>query len=138
MMRFNPLIPELTCANFRHSLAFYVDILGFHIAYERPEDDFAFLQREGAQIMLEQESAAWRTGPVERPYGRGLNLQIEASDAGTLFQRLETARYPIFVPLEEKWYRADDRLVGVRQFLVQDPDGYLLRFSQDLGERPVP
>ena len=24
---------------------------------------------------------------------------------------------------------------GVEQFLVQDPDGYLIRFSQPLGER---
>jgi hypothetical protein len=35
----------------------------------------------------------------------------------------------------EKWYRAGDRELGQRQFLVQDPDGYLLRFCQDLGER---
>lgn len=137
-MRFNPLIPELTCTDFQRSLAFYVDLLGFRVAYERPEDDFAFLEREGAQIMLEQESETWRTGPVERPYGRGLNLQIEATDANTLCQRLRNAGHPIFVPIEEKWYRAGDRLFGLRQFLVQDPDGYLLRFAQHLGERPAP
>jgi hypothetical protein len=29
-------------------------------------------------------------------------------------------------------------LIGVRQLLVQDPDGYLLRFAQAIGERPAP
>jgi hypothetical protein len=36
---------------------------------------------------------------------------------------------------EEKWYRTGARETGVRQFLVQDPDGYLLRLQQRLGER---
>lgn len=38
--------------------------------------------------------------------------------------------------MEERWYRADDREVGNRQFILLDPDGYLLRFYQDLGRRP--
>ena len=38
---------------------------------------------------------------------------------------------------EEKWYRKDSIEVGNKQFLVQDPDGYLLRFTQDLGKRPI-
>ena len=36
---------------------------------------------------------------------------------------------------EDKLYRTDDGEVGVRQFLVQDPDGYLVRFSEHLGRR---
>ena len=39
--------------------------------------------------------------------------------------------------VEEKWYRRDGFEVGNRQILVQDPDGYLLRFTEDLGERPL-
>jgi hypothetical protein len=39
--------------------------------------------------------------------------------------------------IEEKWYRKDNHGVGSRQFLVQDPDGYLLRFSENLGERLI-
>lgn len=27
--------------------------------------------------------------------------------------------------------------IGNKEFLVQDPDGYLLRFSEDLGEKEV-
>jgi catechol 2,3-dioxygenase-like lactoylglutathione lyase family enzyme len=136
-MRFNALVPELTCADFDRSLAFYVDVLGFRVAYDRPEDGFAFLQLGEARLMLEQENDHWRTGPAEHPYGRGLNLQIGVKDADALRARVERSDHPLFRPLEEKWYRAGDRLIGVRQFLVQDPDGYLLRFAQAIGERPA-
>jgi hypothetical protein len=37
--------------------------------------------------------------------------------------------------LEERWYRRGDTRLGNHQFVVADPDGYLLRFFQDLGER---
>ena len=136
-MKFNALVPELQCANLARSVAFYTGLLGFRVAYERPEDDFAYLEREGAQIMLEQESDTWRTGPTTYPFGRGMNLQIEVADARALHERLTASGYPVFVPLEEKWYRVGDREEGLRQFLVQDPDGYLLRFAQSLGTRTL-
>ena len=37
--------------------------------------------------------------------------------------------------MEENWYRQDDKLLGNKEFLVQDPDGYLFRFSEDLGSK---
>lgn len=41
------------------------------------------------------------------------------------------------LPLEERWYRRDDLEIGVRQFAVQDPDGYLIRLSQSIGKSAV-
>jgi catechol 2,3-dioxygenase-like lactoylglutathione lyase family enzyme len=134
-MKFNALVPELGCADMRRSLEFYTGLLGFHIAYERPEDNFAYLEREDAQIMLEQENDTWRTGATDYPYGRGLNLQIEVADALALHERLTAAGYPVFVAPEDKWYQTGNGEVGLRQFLVLDPDGYLLRFAQSLGTR---
>jgi hypothetical protein len=52
-----------------------------------------------------------------------------------LYARVQQAGAPIFLPIEEKWYRAGDVEFGCRQFIVQDPDGYLPRFSEDLGIR---
>lgn len=89
--------------------------------------------------MLEQIAAPgrrWITGPVERPFGRGLNLQIKVDDPESILAGLAAADWPLFLPLEEKWDRAGTREIGVRQFLVQDPDGYLLRFSQSMELRP--
>jgi len=50
---------------------------------------------------------------------------------------LKTNAIELFLQTEEKWYRKIDREVRNKQFLVKDPDGYLLRFSEDLGERPI-
>lgn len=37
---------------------------------------------------------------------------------------------------ETKWYRVgDNEVAGVEQFLVTDPDGYLVRFQASLGRR---
>ena len=132
------LVPELYVSDFDESRRFYTDVLGFTILYSRLEDRFAYLDREGAQIMIEQSvGRAWITGDLQYPYGRGVNFEIEASDVDTLYVRVQESGATVFLPIEEKWYRRDDTEVGNRQFIVQDPDGYLLRFAQDLGERPA-
>ena len=37
--------------------------------------------------------------------------------------------------MHENWYRADNKLVEMKEFLIIDPDGYLLRFSERIGEK---
>ena len=131
------LVPELYCSDIERSLRFYLDILGFRIAYQRPEERFAYLVREGAELMIEQPTArVWLTGELTQPYGRGVNFQIRASDVDELQARCQAQCCRIFLPLEEKWYRREETLLGCRQFVVQDPDGYLLRFQQPLGSKP--
>jgi catechol 2,3-dioxygenase-like lactoylglutathione lyase family enzyme len=133
---FAPLVPELLCKNVADSIDFYCGILGFSKLYGRDKPPFAYLDREGAQLMLEQfEPEGWLTGDMHLPFGRGINFQIEVSDLAPLLQALENAGTTLFLEPEEAWYAGDDRLYGQHQFLVQDPDGYLLRFCQDLGER---
>jgi catechol 2,3-dioxygenase-like lactoylglutathione lyase family enzyme len=130
------LVPELYCAQLTRSLWFYVEVLGFEVLYKRIEESFAYLQREGAELMLEEpRGRVFLAGPLEHPYGRGINLQIEVSDVASLLAAVERSRSTIVLPLEDKWYRRDDIEEGNRQFVVQDPDGYLLRFFQSLGSR---
>jgi catechol 2,3-dioxygenase-like lactoylglutathione lyase family enzyme len=132
------LVPELYCSDLERSVAFYVDILGFAVAYERPEERFAYLHREGAELMLEQPTGrTFLTAALEHPYGRGINLQIEVADVTALYAAVQAAAWPVFLELETRWYRRTNVLLGNRQFVVQDPDGYLLRFFQDLGSQPV-
>jgi len=135
---FRPLVPELLCRDVAASLAFYCGTLGFERLYGRDDPAFAYLEREGAQIMIEAlDPGAWLTAAMEPPFGRGINLQIEATDIAPLLDALAAAGRPLWREPEEAWYAGTDRLYGQRQFLVQDPDGYLLRFCQDLGERPL-
>jgi len=105
-------------------------VCGFAVAYERGEERFAYLEREGAELMLEE------AGPADGR-GLGMNLQIEVSDVDGLHDRVVQAGSKVVRELEERWYRRGDAELGNRQFVVADPDGYLLRFFQDLGERPA-
>ena len=66
-----------------------------------------------------------------------MNLQIEVADVDALHRRVSAASAHIVLALEERWYRRDREELGNRQFIVADPDGYLLRFFTDLGRRTV-
>lgn len=134
----NALVPELAVTDWLKSRAFYVDLIGFEILYERPEEGFAFLTLGTAQLMIDQIGTG-RTFddeiPLVPPLGRGLNLQLRVPDVSAIVARLHRAGHPLALPVEETWYRRDDHEVGNRQCLVADPDGYLLRPFQDLGIR---
>ena len=133
----NPMVPELSVSNFERSLAFYVDVLGFSIRIKRESPDFVYLEQEHVHMMLEQISdEGWITGELEAPLGRGVNFQIELSDLEPLVKRIQTHKVPLFRELKETWYDIGEKLSGERELLLQDPDGYLLRFTQHLGEKP--
>lgn len=136
-MKFNKLIPEFNVSNFELSLKFYTEILKFKIEYNREESKFAFLSFQGSQIMIEQTNNKWKTGSLEHPFGRGINFQIEVKNIDTIIKSLNKNKYPIFIKPEENWYRVGKKMMGNKEFLVKDPDGYLLRFSQDLGEKKL-
>jgi len=134
------LIPELDVSDLSESLHFYCRSIGFKLKYDRPEERFAMLEFEGAYLMLEEASGPgrrFRTAPLEKPHGRGVNFQIQVSDVSAVYDRLMAAEAIILIPLEERWYRSGERELGNRQFVVSDPDGFLLRFFTDLGERRV-
>lgn len=132
---FNPLVPELDVRALPASLAFWCGTLGFSVAYARPENGFAYLERGGAQVMLNAINGNWRTGDLEPPLGRGINLQITVDAVDPILATLVAASWPLFRPAHEAWYRVGEEEAGLRQFLVQDPDGYLLRFAESLGRR---
>ena len=54
-----------------------------------------------------------------------------------VLDRLERAGWPLVMAVEDRWYRRGDREVGQRQFVVADPDGYVLRLAQSLGLRDL-
>jgi catechol 2,3-dioxygenase-like lactoylglutathione lyase family enzyme len=138
-LSFNALVPELLVRDFERSLHFYVEVVGFRVEYAREESRFAFLSFEKSQLMIEQDAgeSPWRVEPIEYPRGRGLNLSITCSDVRALAGRVESAGVPLRLGLEDRFYRCGAVTLGERHFLVQDPDGYLLRFAQELGEREV-
>ena len=135
-MYFNKNIPELSVTNIENSLKFYKTI-GFKIEYERPENKFAFISLGEIQFMLQELTGddKWDIGPLIYPFGNGINFQLEVDDVERIYNSLKENNYEITFDMEENWYRQDNRLLGSKEFLVKDPDGYLLRFAEDLGEK---
>lgn len=135
-MYFNKIIPELSVTNLKESLKFYQTV-GFKIEYERVENKFAFLSLGEIQFMLQEISLEdkWNVAPLEYPFGNGVNFQLEVENVDKIYNLLKENNYKIAFEMEENWYRQDNKLLGNKEFLVQDPDGYLIRFSEDLGER---
>ena len=133
------LVPELLVTDINRSLAFWRDTCGFKISYSRPEESFAYLVLGSAHLMLEQVGVGrnWITGPLEAPYGRGINFQISVPDTSVLLTGLARAGVGLLMEPETKWYRTGGEESGVNQFLVMDPDGYLIRFQSSCGKRPA-
>ena len=128
-MKFNSLIPELTVDDIDRTKDFYVNKLGFKIEYERPEDKFAFLSFYNNQIMFEQINGHWSVGELEHPYGSGINFEMAVPDAEALYKRVLELGLTPFRELKESRYRDGDTYIVQHEFLIQDPDGYLLRFA---------
>lgn len=127
-MKFNSLIPELSVTNIDKSKEFYRK-LGFKIMYERIEDKFCFLSLEGNQIIIQEENDNWNVGDMEYPFGRGINISMSVSNVEELYNNIIKQNIKVFKKLEVHNYRVNDIVYNDLEFLIQDLDGYLLRFN---------
>lgn len=131
------LMAELMVSDFTASMAFWTGPLGFAVAFDRPGQKFACLAHpDGAQVMVYERDGDWETGVLEPPYGRGAVIQVYVADVTAMAAAMQTAGVPFYVGLRDKWRDWGDRLGGQREFLVQDPDGYLVMVAERIGERP--
>ena len=143
-----PVVPELDVTDLDASLAFYVGVVGFTVVFERQPERFAYLALDRAELMLQEAAGPgrrFRTAPLEHPFGRGMNLQIAVPNVDAVHRAVLDAGMEPVVPIEERWYDVDvvapsgkwnaagPMKTGNRQFVVADPDGYLLRFFTSLG-----
>ena len=137
-LEFSQNIPELSVTNLESSLSFY-KTAGFKIKYARPENKFAFIALGEIQFMLQEisDTDKWDVAPLSYPFGNGINFQLEIKNLDEIYTSFKNSNYKITFDIEENWYRQDNKLLGNKEFLIQDPDGYLLRFSEDLGEKHI-
>ena len=128
------MVPELTVADFGKSLDFYVKIIGFKIINQRKNPNFAYLDLNDAQLMIEEyHSLGWNIGTLEKPYGRGINFQIEVDDVKKIERSLKEAGIDLYRERSESSYEVNGKKECQIELLVQDPDGYLLRFAEYSG-----
>lgn len=127
-MKFNSLIPELSVTNIEKSKEFYLN-LGFKVMYERKEDKFCFLYLEDNQIMIEEINNNWNVGEMKYPFGNGINISMTVSDIDSFYESIISKKIVLFRKIKTSKYRVDDIIYEDKEFLLQDPDGYLLRFN---------
>ncbi len=131
------MVPELYVSDFFVSLEFYTDVLGFNVLYARHDPEFVYLEQEELQLMLLQTDTDWLGSRLEPPYGRGVNLQMEVTDVRPIYERLLANGTVMQRDIKDVWRETGDVSTGSREFYVQDPDGYLLRVCQPLGDKPL-
>ncbi len=133
------LVPELDVVDLDTSIRFY-SMLGFEVSYDRPDEGFAYLASGQVHLMLQTATGPgrrFRTAELVRPHGRGINFQLEVSDVRKVHETVAASGASILIDLEDRWYVVENNEHGNRQFVVADPDGYLWRPFQDIGQRPL-
>ena len=128
-MDFNNLIPELSVFDILQTKNFYKE-LGFKIEYERQEEKFVFMSFQDSQFMFEQIHAeGWNTGELTYPLGRGINFSIAVDDIENLYTLVKSKKLEIYKKLTKSVYLVNGIEEIQMEFLIQDPNGYLLRFT---------
>ena len=128
-MDFNKMIPELSVFDIEQTKRFYND-LGFKIEYERPEEKFVFMSFQDSQFMFEQiHDSGWNIGELIYPLGRGINFSIAVDDIEGLYKLVKTLNLEIYRDLNRSIYQVNGTEETQTEFLIQDPNGYLLRFT---------
>ena len=128
-MDFNKMIPELSVFDIEQTKRFYND-LGFKIEYERPEEKFVFMSFQDSQFMFEQiHDNGWNIGELIYPLGRGINFSIAVDDIEGLYKLVKTLHLEIYRELYRSIYQVNGTEETQTEFLIQDPNGYLLRFT---------
>jgi len=138
----NSLVPEFWCTDFDASLDFYTKTLGFEVAQRREEDTHAYLSFQSSQIMLawwtfDGTWEPWYPEPLVRPFGRGVNFQFMVQGVQHIYDRVIAADIKPFRDLYTAPTWKTDRVEERRQFIVLDPDGYALRFSETISHTMI-
>ena len=82
-----------------------------------------------------QEPSDRHTGPLEFPYGRGVNFEIGTPDVAALAEALRDGHSLRDGPTDSWRRTTEGTLSGSREIQVLDPDGYFQRFAEHLGTR---
>jgi len=112
--------PQLFVTDMAAGLAYYIDRLGFTLAFSYGEPAFyAQVARDGVALNLRATD-----GPVgfRAPDDDALSATLTVDDAKPLFLEFQAAGATFHQPLRtEPW--------GARTFIIADPDGNLLCFA---------
>jgi uncharacterized glyoxalase superfamily protein PhnB len=130
MPHYTKLTPNLIVANVERSLAFYVDVLGFARGMTVPDQSpfvFASVTSGPVEIFLNDAATAIQEYPAfgGKPIGATATMFIETAGVDALHDHVKS-KAKVVMPLETKFY-------GMREFAIEDPDGYVITFAERIG-----
>ena len=127
MPHFKKLTPNLLVVNVERSLAFYEGLLGFSRGMTVPDAPpfaFASVTSGAVEIFFNEAATAVKEYPAfaGKPIGATGTLFIEVEGVDALHERLKPS-VKIVMPIVSQFY-------GMREFAIEDPDGYIITFAQ--------
>ena len=122
--RIGGIAPQFLVDDVERSIAYYRDHLGFEVDFVY-DSFYASVSRDGCAIHLKHapKIAADR---AHRKQHEHLDASIAVSGIRDLFSELQTRGAIVLKPLEQRPWACLD-------FYVEDPDGYILCFSEPTG-----
>jgi uncharacterized glyoxalase superfamily protein PhnB len=136
-MKLSDVTPNLVVSNVERSLAFYRDVLGFSVTATVPDAAplaFAWMQRDGVSVFLNSlESVEEHADLAARQIGgtATLFITIEADDVNSGIDAL----FASISPRAKVMMKLKDQFYGMREFGIEDPDGYVVFFAQRIAPR---
>jgi catechol 2,3-dioxygenase-like lactoylglutathione lyase family enzyme len=135
-MKLTDVVPNLIVRDIMASTEFYRDVLGFSVVTTVPEQApfvFVWLRRDDVSVFLNSVPAVAEDLPAvaARPVGgtATMFITLEGADVAHgvdgLFETV-AKRTRVVMPLKDQFY-------GMREFAVEDPDGYVVIFAQRIG-----
>jgi catechol 2,3-dioxygenase-like lactoylglutathione lyase family enzyme len=122
-----PTAPELFVPDVEATVAFWVERLGATCVRLEP-GSFGVVRLEDSIVLVAHESHYGAMGGTLG--GRravGLDVRIVVADVDGVYRRVRAANVHVVHDIADRYY-------GLRDFIVQDPDGYRIRFAAPLPE----
>ena len=115
--RLSRIAPELPVADLRAALMYYREQLGFEVAMEMPDGNYAIVERDGVAIHL------FRDDRSRSPIG----MHIFTPDIDELYREFQSRGALFSQQIERKPW-------GNREFRIEDEFGNELKFTEPLAE----
>ncbi len=129
------LTPNLIVSRVEQSLEFYEGILGFTRGLTVPDQSpfvFASVTSGPVEIFFNDLVTVGKESPqfAGRAFGGGNTMFIEIDGVDAFHDAIKD-RVTIVLPIVTQWY-------GMREFAIEDPDGYVITFAERVGEPQQP
>jgi uncharacterized glyoxalase superfamily protein PhnB len=125
MIKMGMLSPLLAVRDMKNTIAFYTTMLGFETEMVFPNaenPEYADLSKDGMVLMV--IPAKDHGTDTEEPFGIGVTLYLNIDgDINDYYRELKQNNVRFTQDIKDESY-------GVRNFTVEDPDGYRLAFTE--------